>query len=332
LAPRAGTPLVIFDLKNLSRSDYKMVAHPLSSANVIVAGDAMLDRYWFGDSTRISPEAPVPVVHVQTVRDTPGGAANVALNVVGLGGRSTLLSAVGDDHDGQTLQRLLEERNVACALLRDKSLPTIVKLRIVARNQQVVRADFEKRPDHEILLPLVDMFRERLSTANAVIFSDYGKGGLSHLRAMMACATDAKLPVLIDPKGSDYSAYRGATCVTPNREEFAAVAGRWESEADFERRAFALRDELELKSLLVTRSEEGMSLFLEGRHLHIPTQAREVFDVSGAGDTVIATMAAALGSGFEIEDAARLANAAAGVVVGKFGTTPISIDELKAFV
>ncbi|AOK15898.1 hypothetical protein WT26_07610 [Burkholderia cepacia] len=309
-----------------------MAAHSLSSANVIVAGDAMLDRYWFGDSTRISPEAPVPVVHVQSVRETPGGAANVALNVVGLGGRSTLLSVVGDDHDGQTLQRLLEDSNVQCALLRDKSLPTIVKLRLVARNQQVVRADFEKRPDHEILLPLVDMFCDRLPSANAVVFSDYGKGGLSHLRTMMECAIKTKVAILIDPKGSDYSAYRGATAVTPNREEFATVAGRWVDEADFERRAFALRDELELQSLLVTRSEEGMSLFLEGRHIHIPTQAREVFDVSGAGDTVIATMAAALGSGLDIEAAARLANAAAGIVVGKFGTTPISVDELTRHV
>lgn len=292
----------------------------------------MLDRYWFGDTTRISPEAPVPVVHVRGERDAPGGAANVAVNVANLGAKVTLLSIVGDDRDGATLEGLVRAAGVQTALLRDAKVPTTVKLRVVARGQQVVRVDFEGRPDHEVLLPLVERFCECVSLADAVVFSDYGKGGLIHMRRMMDCATKSRSHVLVDPKGKDYSAYRGATSMTPNREEFALVAGQWHDEADFERRAFALRDDLELASLLVTRSEEGMSLFLDSRHIRIPTQAREVFDVSGAGDTVISTMAAALASGQDIEAAARLANVAAGIVVGKAGTTPITLEELEAHV
>jgi D-glycero-beta-D-manno-heptose-7-phosphate kinase len=303
-----------------------------SSAYVIVAGDVMLDRYWFGDSNRISPEAPVPVVHVQRTRDVAGGAANVAINAANLGARITLLSVVGDDQDGRCLQSLLESGKVHCAFLRDASLQTTVKLRVISRNQQIVRADFEQRPDHELLFPLVAQFREKLKSCNTVVFSDYGKGGLAHLRLMMEHAKAAGSTILIDPKGSDYSTYRGATVITPNRDEFAQVAGNWIGESDFERRAFELRDSLALAALLVTRSEEGMSLFFEERHIRIPAQAREVYDVSGAGDTVIATMAAAMGSGHNIESAARLANVAAGIVVGKVGTAPITFEELNQHV
>lgn len=303
-----------------------------SSASVIVAGDVMLDRYWFGDSTRISPEAPVPVVHVKRTRDVAGGAANVAINVVNLGAATTLLSVVGDDHDGRCLQSLLESSKVQCTFLRDIALQTIVKLRIISRNQQIVRADFEQRPDHELLFPLVALFREKLKSCKTVVFSDYGKGGLAHLRLMMDDAKAAGTAILVDPKGSDYSAYHGATVVTPNRDEFAQAAGSWVDEADFERRGFELRDRLALGALLVTRSEEGMSLFIEGRHIRIPSQAREVYDVTGAGDTVIATMAAAIGAGHDIESAARLANVAAGIVVGKIGTAPITLEELKQHV
>jgi rfaE bifunctional protein kinase chain/domain len=303
-----------------------------SRAAVLVAGDVMLDRYWLGDTTRISPEAPVPVVHVRQVRETPGGAANVAANIANLGAKVALLSVVGDDRDGTTLEVLLRGFGAEPVFLRDPTVPTTVKLRLVARGQQVVRADFEGRPDHELLLPLVDRFCEHVGSVGAAIFSDYGKGGLAHLRRMMDCALESHTPILIDPKGSDYSAYRGATTITPNREEFALVVGRWHDEADFERRAFALRDKLALASLLVTRSEEGMSLFLGSQHIRIPTQAREVFDVSGAGDTVISTMATAMAAGHDIEAAARLANAAAGVVVGKAGTTPVTLEELQAHV
>lgn len=303
-----------------------------SGTSVLITGDAMLDRYWYGDASRISPEAPVPVVLVNKMHDVPGGAANVAVNVARLGSQVVLLSAVGNDDNGQTLQNLLLDCGAEPIFLRDPALLTTVKLRIVARNQQIVRADFEGRPDHEILFPLVASFCERVSNCGATIFSDYGKGGLTHLRRMMACANQANVPIIVDPKGADYSAYRGATTVTPNREEFALVAGHWHSEADFERRAFSLLDMLELSSLLVTRSEEGMSLFLGGRHIRIPAQAHEVFDVSGAGDTVVATMATAMAAGYDIESAARLANIAAGIVIGKAGTTPISIEELQTHV
>jgi rfaE bifunctional protein kinase chain/domain len=302
-----------------------------SSASVIIAGDVMLDRYWFGDCTRISPEAPVPIVHVQRMREVAGGAANVAINVVNLDAQTTLLSVVGDDTDGQTLQAILENEQVRCAFLRDASLQTTVKLRVIAHNQQIVRVDFEQYPDHELLLPLVERFREMLNGCNVVVFSDYGKGGLVHLRLMMDVAISSGVPILIDPKGVDYSAYRGATVITPNLDEFAQVAGKWSGESDFERRAFALRDRLEIQSLLVTRSEEGMSLFLGNNHIRIPAQAREVYDVSGAGDTVIATMAAAIGSGRDIESAARLANIAASIVVGKIGTAAITLEELNHY-
>lgn len=309
-----------------------MAGLDFSRAAVLIAGDVMLDRYWVGDTTRISPEAPVPVVHVRQVRETPGGAANVAANVANLGAHAALLSVVGDDRDGLALEDLLRGYGAEPVFLRDPTLPTTVKLRVVARNQQVVRADFEGCPAHELLLPLVDRFCERVDAVGAVVFSDYGKGGLAHVQRMMECARKTRKVVLVDPKGADYSAYRGATTITPNREEFALVAGRWHDEADFERRAFALRDALELGSLLVTRSEEGMSLFLGAQHIRIPTQAREVFDVSGAGDTVISTMAAAMAAGSDIEAAARLANVAAGIVVGKAGTTPITLEEIQAHV
>lgn len=304
----------------------------LSHARIIVAGDVMLDRYWYGEATRISPEAPVPVVHCHNIREAPGGAANVASNVAHLGAKAVLLSVVGDDREGIVIEDILRSYDVDPVLLRDPSVPTTVKVRVIAQNQQVVRVDFEGRPDHELLLPLVNLFCERLNSIDAVIFSDYRKGGLAHVQHMMDGARRAGVPILVDPKGEDYSSYRGATSITPNREEFALVAGRWDSEKDFERRAFALRDSLGLVSLLVTRSEEGMSLFVGERHIRIPTHAREVFDVSGAGDTVIATMATAIAAGYDIETAARIANIAAGIVVSKLGTVPITIEELVSHV
>lgn len=304
----------------------------LSNAKVLIAGDVMLDRYWIGDAERISPEAPVPVVHARHTQNSPGGAGNVAVNIANLGAKAILLSVSGNDSEGVILEKLLRSYGVETTFLVDPSVPTTVKLRVIARGQQIVRVDFEGRPDHELLLPLVDQFYNHLERANAVLFSDYGKGGLAHIHQMMESAVHSHKPVLIDPKGSDYSIYRGATIITPNLDEFALVAGHWNNEADFERRAFSLRDTLELGSLLVTRSEEGMSLFLGSQHIRIPTQARDVFDVSGAGDTVIATMATAMASGYEIESAARLANIAAGIVVGKSGTTPITLEELKTYV
>lgn len=311
---------------------YEDLCTSFSSSSIVVVGDVMLDRYWNGDAIRISPEAPVPVVHVRHIHETLGGAANVAVNASNLGARTTLLSVVGDDREGRAIEDMLRICGVEVVFLRDPTVSTTVKLRIIARNQQIVRADFEGRPDHEMLLALVDAFRESISKSGAVVFSDYGKGGLAHLRLMIEHAVNVGAYVLIDPKGSDYSAYRGATVITPNREEFALVAGNWHDENDFERRAFALRDRLELGALLVTRSEEGLSLFLGSRHIRILTTAREVFDVSGAGDTVVATMGTAMSSGLDIEYSARLANVAAGIVVGKSGTTPITLKELQSHV
>ncbi|WP_082717237.1 MULTISPECIES: D-glycero-beta-D-manno-heptose-7-phosphate kinase [Burkholderia] len=302
-----------------------------SSAKVLVAGDVMLDRYWFGDTRRISPEAPVPVVLVRDVRTTPGGAANVAVNVANLGAKTMIMSVVGADAAGDDLVELLQKSNIRCGFHRDSRFQTTIKLRLLARGQQVVRADFEERPDHELLLPLISSFEAALDGYSVVVFSDYGKGGLAHLRTMMQMARKQGKIVLVDPKGADYSPYEGATLLTPNREEFAMVVGTPSSEADFESKAFALRDRLGFKALLVTRSEEGMSLFIDDRHIRIPAQAREVYDVSGAGDTVIATMAVALGAGCGMEDAAHVANRAAGIVVGKVGTAPISLEELNAF-
>jgi rfaE bifunctional protein kinase chain/domain len=308
----------------------KAILSDFSNAKIIVVGDVMLDRYWFGDSTRLSPEAPVPVVVVETIRDTAGGAANVAMNVANLGAQAEIFSVLGRDQEGEILRTLLETQNVTCRFVQHDLLKTIVKLRLIVRNQHIVRADFERKPDLEQLLPVVNMFRTTLRGDDTVIFSDYGKGGLGHVSEMLQFARNMGVKVLIDPKGADYSAYRGANVMTPNRAEFAQVAGHWSSEADFERRAFALRDQLELEALLVTRSEEGMSLFINGRHVYIQAQAREVFDVSGAGDTVIAVLGTALGAGFELEHAARLANAAASIVVGKLGTYPITLKELNA--
>lgn len=310
----------------------KKSALNFDSQQLLVVGDVMLDRYWMGNSTRLSPEAPVPVVLVETQQDAAGGAANVALNIVGLGARVQLLSALGQDTEGRTLEQLLQRQGVACCFLHDENLQTTVKLRVISRAQQIVRVDFERQPDGELFLPLLAQFQTLLKPGQPVVFSDYGKGGLTHIVEMLKQAKQLGVPVLVDPKGGDYSAYRGADIVTPNLNEFAQVAGRWTNEADFEKRAFALRDKLELSALLITRSEDGVSLFTEGRHVRIPAQAREVFDVSGAGDTVIAVLGVCMAAGFELEYAARLANAAAGIVVGKVGTAPITLAELDALI
>ncbi|HEX5363086.1 MAG TPA: D-glycero-beta-D-manno-heptose-7-phosphate kinase [Gallionella sp.] len=298
-------------------------------AKVLVVGDVMLDRYWFGDVARISPEAPVPVLKVTRVEERPGGAANVARNIASLGAQVTLLSVVGADEAGDCLQRLLTEQGQVHALLqRDETISTTIKLRAVARQQQLLRIDFETPPSHEVLNAKLADFRKRLPDADVVVLSDYGKGGLTHIAEMIRLARAAGKPVLVDPKGDDYARYRGASMLTPNRSEFREVAGNWKSEEDLTARAEALRRELELDALLVTRSEDGMSLYREGSVLHEPTQTREVFDVSGAGDTVIATLAVMLASGAELPEAMRIANRAAGIVVGKLGTAVVTREEI----
>lgn len=301
-----------------------------SQAHVLIVGDVMLDRYWFGDVSRISPEAPVPIVHVQKTDERPGGAANVARNIVSLGGRATLLSVVGDDEPGNALASLLAKEGVVTMFRKDGTLPTTVKLRVIGRHQQLMRIDFETTPSHEALNEKLGDFESLLSSVDIVVLSDYGKGGLTHVSRMIDAAKQHRKRVLIDPKGDDFSKYRGATLLTPNRSELKAVIGRWENESELREKASNLMRDLDLDALLVTRSEEGMTLFDARGATHEPTRAREVFDVSGAGDTVIATLGLLLGSGAPMVDAMHFANLAAGVVVGKLGTATVTRDELLA--
>lgn len=300
----------------------------LNKARVLVVGDVMLDRYWFGDVSRISPEAPVPIAKIDHIDQRAGGAANVARNIVALGGQAVLLSVIGDDEAGDQLQQLMQHNQVQTHFLRDKTIATTVKLRVVARNQQLIRLDFEDAPTHEVLNSVTRQYRDLLADCDVVILSDYGKGGLTHVTTMIEWAQQAGKPVLIDPKGDDYEKYAGATLLTPNRAELRQVTGSWQDEVALTEKAQALREHLGLQALLLTRSEEGMTLFREGEPHHQPTQAREVFDVSGAGDTVIGAMGLAMAAGLDLPEAMRLANAAAGVVVAKLGTAVCSFDEL----
>ncbi|MCK9388624.1 MAG: D-glycero-beta-D-manno-heptose-7-phosphate kinase [Sulfuritalea sp.] len=300
-----------------------------SATRILVVGDVMLDRYWFGEVSRISPEAPVPVVKVERTEERPGGAANVARNCAALGARVTLLSVVGADEAGRSLMRLMSDGGIECNLHEDTQLSTTVKLRVIGRQQQLLRIDFENTPDHEVLQAKLADFESRLFTCDVVILSDYGKGGLAHITEMIRLARAAGKQVLVDPKGEDYARYAGATLLTPNRSEMREVVGRWKDEAELAVKATRLREDLQLEALLVTRSEEGMTLFSAGGVAHEPALAREVYDVSGAGDTVIATLAVMLGSGLSMPQAMRQANLAAGIVVGKLGTATCSLEELK---
>jgi len=302
----------------------------LSAARLLIVGDVMLDRYWFGDVARISPEAPVPVVRIGRSEERPGGAANVARNVAALGARASLLSVVGDDEAGQSLQHLLATSGIDVSLHVDPAISTTVKLRVIGRQQQLLRIDFETWPSPEGLRAKLVEFSARVADCDAVILSDYGKGGLTHIGEMIRLANAAGKQVLVDPKGDDFSKYAGATVVTPNRAELRAVVGRWHDEDELARKAAALREQLQLAALLVTRSEEGMSLFHESGLIHEKAVAREVFDVSGAGDTVIATLAVTLACGAGWPDAVHAANVAAGLVVGKLGTAVVGGDELAA--
>jgi len=302
----------------------------LTQAQVLVVGDVMLDRYWYGAVERISPEAPVPVVRVTREENRLGGCANVAYNVVSLGAHASLLSVVGDDEASHLLEDLVAQTGIAPHLGRDTQLKTTVKLRIIGRQQQLLRVDFENIPQTEVLASQSAQFASLLPTHAVVLFSDYGKGGLAHVSQMIGAARAAGKTVLIDPKGSDYSRYAGASCITPNRAELQQVIGEWSSEDDLRHKAHALREQLQLDALLLTRSEEGMTLFDAQGELHVSAQAREVFDVTGAGDTVIATLAALVASGQSLREAMPLANRAGGIVVGKFGTATVSFEELFA--
>jgi D-beta-D-heptose 7-phosphate kinase/D-beta-D-heptose 1-phosphate adenosyltransferase len=301
-----------------------------SSTRVVVAGDVMLDRYLFGSTGRISPEAPVPVVHVQETDDRPGGAANVAVNLAALGVETNLVGVVGKDSAADSLESIMAGRGIECGFARADDRPTITKTRVQSRGQQLIRLDEEKAA----VMPgdaMLESLRGAMDGAGAVVLSDYGKGALSDVTAMIAACRDAGVPVLVDPKGTDFEKYRGASLLTPNQSEFEAVAGKSESDEDLVERARSMMVDLNLDALLVTRSEKGMLLVEAGAEpLFLSTQAREVFDVTGAGDTVIATLAAAVASGQGLAAAAALANVAAGLVVRKIGVATVSPGEISA--
>jgi rfaE bifunctional protein kinase chain/domain len=307
-----------------------MPRQQLQNARVLVVGDVMLDRYWYGNVERISPEAPVPVVRITREEERNGGAANVAYNVVSLGAQASLLTVVGDDEASRKLEALVAVTGIRTHFGRDPALKTTVKLRVIGRQQQLIRLDFENTPKTEVLASQTAAFQRLMPEHGAVLFSDYGKGGLAHVSDMIASARAAGKPILIDPKGSDYSRYRDASVITPNRAELQQVIGAWADEDDLQTKCQNLRQQLGLDAVLLTRSEEGMTLFDAQGRTHVSAQAREVFDVTGAGDTVIATLAALVAAGWSLRQALPVANRAGGLVVGKFGTASVSFEELFA--
>ncbi|OWY27660.1 D-glycero-beta-D-manno-heptose-7-phosphate kinase [Herbaspirillum robiniae] len=299
-----------------------------NTARILIVGDVMLDRYWFGEVNRISPEAPVPVVRVEKREERLGGAANVARNTASLGARTALLGVTGDDEPARVVDAMLGEMGIASHLNRDASISTIVKLRVIGRQQQLVRIDFEEAPTDTVLRDKLTQFNSLVANYDVIIFSDYAKGSLVNVAEMIATARQQGKRILVDPKGDDFARYAGASILTPNKSELVRIVGQWKGEEDLTARAQNLRASLNLEALLLTRSEEGMSLYREGDVQHFPTMAREVFDVSGAGDTVIATLAVMLGAGASLVDAVTMANRAGGIVVGKLGTATVTREEL----
>jgi len=300
----------------------------ITQKRILVAGDVMLDRYWFGEVNRISPEAPVPIVRVERREERLGGAANVARNAVALGIETSLLGVIGEDEAGRNVEALLSEVGIRSYLNHDPSISTIIKLRVIGRQQQLIRIDFEEKPTEQILQDKLSRFNSLIAEHDVIVLSDYAKGSLVNVATMIAHAKSLGKYVLVDPKGSDYSIYQGASLLTPNKSELRQVIGSWKDEADLTQKAQALRKELDIAALLLTRSEEGMTLFTDEEILHVPAMAREVFDVSGAGDTVIATVAAMLAEGKNLHDAVLIANQAGGIVVGKLGTATVTREEL----
>lgn len=300
-----------------------------SDVKVLVVGDVMLDQYWFGSVDRVSPEAPVPVLSVKQTEMRAGGAANVAHNLQALGAQTQLLSIVGDDEAGRDIHSLIESFGAQSSCIVDASIKTIVKLRMMAQNHQLLRVDFDYQPSEDSLKICLDKYQEAVVDADVVVLSDYGKGSLASCHSMIETARSLAKPVIIDPKGHDYAKYRGASLITPNTREFETVAGLPNDEADFSRRAIELRKQLDIEALLVTRSERGMSLFNDiDQQVDSPAQALEVYDVSGAGDTVIAMMALCRATNMSAQDSLHLANTVAGIVVGKLGTAVATIDEV----
>ncbi len=299
-------------------------------ARVLVLGDIMLDRYWEGGASRISPEAPVPVVKVEQILDRPGGAGNVALNIAALGAQASLCGYTGDDEMADSLQDMLGGAGVHCAFTRVARHPTITKLRVISRHQQLIRLDFEEPNLPPGSTPLADGLQSQLDGCGALVLSDYAKGALVQPGPLIGAATAMGVPVLVDPKGADFARYRGAALLTPNLHEFEAVVGRCSTEGELVARGQNLMQELDLGALLVTRGEHGMTLLRPGaEELHLPARAREVFDVTGAGDTVIGVLAAAVAAGASLPQAVALANIAASIVVGKLGTAVVSVPELR---
>lgn len=299
-------------------------------ARILVVGDVMLDRYWHGMSNRISPEAPVPVVKVDQTEDRPGGGANVALNMAALGANVSLVGVVGNDKEGQVLEGFIRAAGIDTHLLVSSTKPTITKLRVVSRHQQLLRMDFEEKFDASDSLGLANKVKGLLPQANVLILSDYAKGSLQDCQSIIRMAREMGVPVLVDPKGQDFSRYRGATMMTPNFHEFEAIVGKCPTEHELVTKGIALLAELNLEALLVTRGEHGMTLIRPNMpELHLPARGREVFDVTGAGDTVIGTLAAAIAASLSMPEATALANLAAGIVVGKLGTAAVSAVELR---
>lgn len=308
----------------------KMEMPPFQDANVLVIGDVMLDRYWHGAATRVSPEAPVPVVKVSNREDRPGGAGNVALNIAALGSATSLVGVVGDDDTGRDLRSRLTAAGVYCDFLMSPDKPTITKLRVISQHQQLIRVDFEQPFDQQDIAGLQASAEKLLSNVQALVLSDYAKGALQDVQALIAAGRQRGIPIIVDPKGTDFERYRGATLITPNLSELEAVVGPCEHEDDLVSKGSKLVSDLELEALLVTRGEHGMTLIRpDSPELHLPARAQEVFDVTGAGDTVVSVLAASLAAGFGLADATALANLAAGLVVGKLGTAAISGPELR---
>lgn len=308
---------------------YLQVLNKFSQAKILIAGDVMLDRYWFSQVNRISPEAPVPVAKIERKEERLGGAANVAANITSLNAKAGLISVIGNDEGGEIIRSLLQVNKITPYLIQDKTHLTTVKLRVISRNQQLIRLDFEDIPSDELLEQKLKHFKSALDDYQILILSDYGKGGLAHISKMIELALKKNLPILIDPKGSDYTRYKNATLMTPNVAELQAVVGVWQNEAELNIKAQNLRKHLNLQAILLTRSEQGMTIFTSDGNFSISALAREVYDVSGAGDTVIASFALAMCSGLNLIEAMEIANTAASIVVGKLGTATVTPAELK---
>ena len=308
----------------------KLEMPPFQQARLLVIGDVMLDRYWHGAASRISPEAPVPVVQVGTQEDRPGGAGNVALNIAALGSAATLIGVVGKDDNAQDLESRLTAAGVYCEFLKSEDKPTITKLRVISQHQQLIRLDFEEKFDEQDIADLQSLATSLLPNAQALVLSDYAKGALQDVAALIKLARDQNIPIIVDPKGSDFEKYRGSTLITPNLNEFESVVGPCANEEELVSKGLKLMSDLELQAMLITRGEHGMTLLRPDlEELHLPARAREVFDVTGAGDTVISVLASSLAAGDNLAEATAIANLAAGLVVGKLGTAAISGPELR---